>query len=273
MFKLIETQHVREYLDSIKEVNTVAVDTETWYNPSRRDAVIRFIKDSRGVLTPNNEPFIVSMSTDPNSGVVIECNTHTIPLLQEFFSRHRTVIFFNANFDLHMLHNVGIKPRGYFVDIMVMHQLINEEDTYEGKPLFGLDNIARKYRSDDADKYAKEVLNVRKQLATANDCSYHDIDYYQVYKARPDIMIPYAASDTRDTFYLYEKFLPMIHSENLEKPFDVEMRIIPIVFQIERNGYGVIEENVEAAEKRLNKELKDTEAQIHMVVGDQINRN
>lgn len=267
MFRRIPDKEVAEFLDSIKEVKKVAVDTETWYNPQVK-GVTRFIKDPRKKLHPNNAPFIISMSTAGNNGVVIEVNATTLPPLREFFAGVREWIMFNANYDMHMLYNVGIQPKGKIVDVMVLHQLVDEEDN-----VWGLDDIAKKYRNSDADAYANAVLEVRKQLAKVNDCAYHDIDYYQVYKARPDVMIPYAASDTRDTFWLYEYFLPQIYAEDLEKVFEVECAVTPIIFQIERNGFGISEENIRKAEQKLSKELDTVTQQLVDIAGKEFNPN
>lgn len=271
----IDDSRVSSFFAEIKDLPYVAVDTETWYNPRNTHAIIRYIKDSRGVLHPNNEPFIMTVSTAPDNGFVIEVNEATLPYIRDFLETPQRKIMANAPFDLIMFKNMGIEPQGEFVDVLVLHNLINEEDVDEetGKYLYGLDALAAKYISPDANKYAIELQQYRRKLASEMGCSMYDVSYKTIYEHNPELMVMYATSDTRNTLALYELWLPQIYLEELDYVYGIEMSIIPIITQIEVTGHAIDLGQVHTAEQELQAELENISQQVYKMAGKEININ
>ena len=265
---LLDAEGAAEFFSSCDDL--VAFDTETCYVPDLPNSVVRVIRGN-----PNNYPFLFTFSTKDRD-VAVELNERTLPLIQAFLENPLIAkIGYNLKYDLHMCYNIGIQPQGVFHDAMIMHHLIDEEDTppdWNGvddfKPQRQLKELAVKYLDPDADKYEKSVDISRAALAKERGVPKDQIGYNDV---PLDVMVPYACADTRYTYDLFKLWLPQIAEQKLEQVLGIEMATLLACISMERGGYFVDAEYLRRLRASLTLSQEDLIQEIYAIAGKTFN--
>ena len=271
MYSLVNDKDVFSFLEGLTSEKLLAIDTETYYVPNQPERVIRFLgKDD----SPNNTPFLITLSS-PNGNWAIEINKFTIGALKHFLETSSCEkIFFNASYDLQMLANIGIRVSGKIHDVMVMHNLIDEEDMdEEGNYVKDLKGLAVKYLADDSNKFELEIDRIREEIAKETGKKKGEISYYDVYKKCPVTMVDYACSDTQYTLILFKMWNPVIDEEGLRKIYNIEMDCVWAVVNIELRGHKVDYVKLEKLEEDLVTALTKLEQEIWEINGEEFNIN
>ncbi|UTC65580.1 DNA polymerase I [Treponema sp. OMZ 788] len=117
------------------------------------------------------------------------------------------------------------------------------------------------------DKLAESVLGLRtirfKDIVRAGQ-NFSDVPLKEA--------CPYAAEDADITLKFYNKFLPLLKKNNLEKLFfDLEMPITKLLTEMEIKGIFLKGEELDAYSKELGKELEECEKDIYKLVGHEFN--
>lgn len=269
-FHFIPDREVEEELLKIAQLPRVAIDTETHYIPDDKK-ITRFLTEHD---VPNNTPFLLTLS-DGKVGWAIELNATTIPVVKTFLENPISEkVFFNASYDLEMLLNIGIKVQGKIHDVMIMHHLIDEEDTdEEGKLIRGLKPLAVKYLRQDSDVFEKMVDKVRARLAKERKVNKEQISYYDVYLDSPEVMVDYASADTLFTMQLFDLWEPYIEEEGLTNIYQIEMACVWAVVHAEMRGYKIDKPRLKEVKAELSKNVEKYTEEIYACAGEKFNIN
>ncbi len=144
----------------------------------------------------------------------------------------------NLKFDLHFAANDGIFfPRATFICTQVSGTLINESIGN-----YSLDNLATAYRVT-----AKKGEELYTHIASLFGCEPNRKSMGQFWRLPADdkLAVEYAEGDGITTLELYEKQQLMIKEQELERVAELEGRVLPVLFKMERRGVNVDEDQLE----------------------------
>jgi len=154
----------------------------------------------------------------------------------------------NSKYDIQMLQRAGITLKGLYWDTLEAMKLLNEnEPTYALKPLVS------KYLRDKSYTYSELF---------GRGTGFDEIPL--------DVALAYAAKDGDITYKLYQfqRFHLEKHGNILEYFETVEMPLIPIVSEMEMNGYLIDREFAKEYGEELRKEAEASYAKVVEGLGD-----
>lgn len=157
----------------------------------------------------------------------------------------------NAKFDIHMLDREGIELRGLTWDTLEAMKLLNENE-----PTFALKPLVTKYLRDDS-------------------YTYNELFGKQGFDKIPlDQALAYAAKDGDVTLRLrdFQRYHLEKMPEVLEYYETVEVPLIPIIVEMEKEGYVIDLEFAKEYGEELRKEAEGYGKRVFAVLGD-INLN
>ncbi len=169
-----------------------------------------------------------------------------------------TLIFHNAKFDYKMLRSSGLifkngKPECKIVDTMIAQWLLSPE--HNGKNSYGLEYLA------ETKLFLKgiEFDSLVKKGQTFSDVPLE--------KA-----VDYAAEDADFTFQLWQKLELELEQNKLMELFtDVEMKLVPILAEMELTGIHLDSEVLEEYNKELTYGIEKAEKDIYLEAGEVFN--
>ncbi len=192
----------------------------------------------------------VSLSYKPMHGRYInaDCIDDVCLTLLQKIANEFVTIFHNMKFDYKMLnYHLGLTfNRSRVHDTMVMHYILDENDSHGLKPL------AMKYTNYG--DYDKALDDFKKQYCAEHNILQEDFTYDLI----PfNILADYAAKDTGVTYELFMKFWPILQAN--EKLLKVYQEIlIPgtlFLMDMEEVGIPISQERMSAAYKYLDEEI------------------
>ncbi len=174
------------------------------------------------------------------------------PALDLFLRNERIAkVFHHAKFDLNVLRGDGFEVRPLPEDTLMLASLLNlyelprvdapvpasvrAEQYRRERPPLGLKELARRHLDPNADRYEHAIRDFREGFAHRYKVRRADVTYDTV---PVDLMVPYAASDTRWTLDL----LPLLESHadaNAARLYQTERALIPILADMEYQGARV----------------------------------
>lgn len=138
----------------------------------------------------------------------------------------------NGQYDMGWLGTLGIEPRGRFLDVQLAEALIDEE-----QESYALDALCSKYGLVGKDE------NLLKQAGLAYGSSNVKGD---LWKFHSRYVGPYAEFDTRCLFPIFDAQVKEMQTQDLMSVFQLECRLMSIVYQMRKRGVRV---DWDAAEK------------------------
>ncbi len=159
----------------------------------------------------------------------------------------------NATFDVMVLANYGINVRNVDFDTMVAAHLLSRNQ-------LGLKNLAL------------DVLGVEMKLITdliGRGARQKTFDQVPIEDATP-----YAAADADMTARLRGRLEPSIDQQNLSALMrDIEMPLVPVLVQMQRQGIKVDEGSLHEMSRDLNEHMQRTELELYETIGHTVNIN
>ena len=135
-----------------------------------------------------------------------------------------TILLANAQYDLGWLRREGIDPKCSIRDVQLVEPLLDEE-----RRSYSLDALATDYLGIGKDE---------KDLRTA--ASTFGVDPKgEMWKLHAKYVGPYAEMDARLTYDIYQKQLPLIRSEGVEKILELEHQVLPILLAMAERGVRI----------------------------------
>ena len=158
----------------------------------------------------------------------------------------------NLKYDISMLAQYGIHVKGKLFDTMLAHYLLEPEQRHN------MDYLAEVYLNyitipiDD-------LIGKGRQQKTMREVPVEQVKEY-------------AAEDADITLQLYEKLLPLLKENGVEKLFyEIEMPLVPVLSRMEANGVKIDTENLKQISEEFGREIHKIEEEIYQLAGTPFN--
>ena len=159
----------------------------------------------------------------------------------------------NIKYDMQVLANYGITLEGDLWDTMVAHYLIQPELRHN------MDLLAEVYLN-------YKTIHIDELIGTKGkkQRSMRELTPAEVYE--------YAAEDADVTLKLKRVLEPKLKEVGADRLFhDIEMPLIPVLADMERNGVCIDTESLAETSKAFTQRMNDIEQQIYALAGEQFN--
>tara|TARA_R110000787_G_scaffold53739_7_gene125580 strand:+ start:8185 stop:10113 length:1929 start_codon:yes stop_codon:yes gene_type:complete len=175
--------------------------------------------------------------------------------LQDQLNHGMSVVFHNAQYDLGWLLSEGITVKGKILDTMVAAPLLDENRFSYSLNALGSTYLGERKAEDDLRRAAAQ----------------HGVDAKaEMWKLPADRVAAYAEKDATLTLNLWNVLHKKLIAEGCEKILDLEISLLPMVFEMKRRGVRVDVSKAEQTKKFLqdkeNKLLKEVhgESKVHL---------
>ena len=151
-------------------------------------------------------------------------------------------VFHNAQYDIGWLSTLDIEVKGYIHDTMIASSLLNENRFSYALTSIGFEYLAER-KNETLLKAKAEELGLDPKA--------------EMYKMPAEFVGEYAEADAKLTWRLHERLAPEIKDQDLDGVYDVECRLIRVIFNMTKRGVRVdIDKAAGLKKKLLNKEKK-----------------
>ena len=158
----------------------------------------------------------------------------------------------NLKYDISMLAQYGINVKGKLFDTMLAHYLIEPEQRHN------MDYLAEVYLNYLTIPI-EDLIGKGRQQKTMREVPV-------------ELAKEYAAEDADITLQLYEKLLPLLKENSVEKLFyEIEMPLVPVLSRMEANGVKIDTKNLQQISEEFGREIGKTEEQIYQAAGTPFN--
>jgi DNA polymerase I-like protein with 3'-5' exonuclease and polymerase domains len=164
-------------------------------------------------------------------------------------------VFHNAQYDIGWLNVIGIEIKGYIHDTMIAAALLNEN-----RYSFTLNSMVAEYLGE----FKNEALLKAKAEELGLDPK------AEMYKLPAEFVGEYAEADAKLTWRLHERFITEIEKNDLTKVYDVECRLIRVIFNMTKRGVRVDMERAFALKKKLQIKEKNYLKRIKDITGSEV---
>ena len=154
----------------------------------------------------------------------------------------------NLKYDISMLSQYGISVRGPLFDTMLAHYLLEPEQRHN------MDYLAEVYLNYLTIPIEDLIGKGRMQKTMR--------------EVPVELVKEYAAEDADITLQLYEKLLPLLKENGVEKLFyEIEMPLVPVLSRMEANGVRIDTENLQQISEAFGVEIHKIEEEIYKAAG------
>ena len=154
----------------------------------------------------------------------------------------------NLKYDISMLAQYGIIVRGPLFDTMLAHYLLEPEQRHN------MDYLAEVYLNYLTIPIEDLIGKGRMQKTMR--------------EVPVELVEEYAAEDADITLQLYEKLLPLLKENGVEKLFyEIEMPLVPVLSRMEANGVRIDTENLQQISEAFGVEIHKIEEEIYKAAG------
>ena len=158
----------------------------------------------------------------------------------------------NLKYDISMLAQYGINVKGKMFDTMLAHYLLEPEQRHN------MDYLAEVYLNYITIPI-EDLIGKGRQQKTMREVPLEQVKEY-------------AAEDADITLQLYEKLLPLLKENGVEKLFyDIEMPLVPVLSRMEANGVKIDTENLQQISEEFGGEIRKIEEKIYELAGTPFN--
>ena len=158
----------------------------------------------------------------------------------------------NLKYDISMLAQYGVSVKGKLFDTMLAHYLLEPEQRHN------MDYLAEVYLNYITIPI-EDLIGKGRQQKTMREVPVMTVKEY-------------AAEDADITLQLYEKLLPMLKENGVEKLFyEIEMPLVPVLSRMEANGVKIDTENLHQISVEFGSEIHKIEEEIYALAGTPFN--
>jgi DNA polymerase-1 len=158
----------------------------------------------------------------------------------------------NLKYDISMLAQYGITVKGKMFDTMLAHYLLEPEQRHN------MDYLAEVYLNYITIPI-EDLIGKGRQQKTMREVPV-------------EIVKEYAAEDADITLQLYEKLLPLLKENGVEKLFyEIEMPLVPVLSRMEANGVKIDTQNLQQISEEFGGEIRKIEEEIYTLAGTPFN--
>ena len=154
----------------------------------------------------------------------------------------------NLKYDISMLAQYGIRVKGPMFDTMLAHYLLEPEQRHN------MDYLAEVYLNYLTIPIEDLIGKGRMQKTMR--------------EVPVNLVKEYATEDADITLQLYEKLLPLLKENGVEKLFyEIEMPLVPVLSCMEANGVRIDTENLQQISEAFGVEIRKIEEEIYKAAG------
>ena len=158
----------------------------------------------------------------------------------------------NLKYDISMLAQYGIAVKGKMFDTMLAHYLLEPEQRHN------MDYLAEVYLNYITIPI-EELIGKGRMQKTMREVPI-------------SLVKEYAAEDADITLQLYEKLMPLLKENGVEKLFyEIEMPLVPVLSRMEANGVKIDTENLQQISEEFGREIHKIEEEIYELAGTPFN--
>jgi len=195
------------------------------------------------------QPFLVAATDERGRSVYwhfpvdpctreVKVSRTTARKMLETFLKHDRWVFHNAKFDVRALFNIGVDLTPYWDridDTLLMSHVCNSAEPH------GLKELADKYLhfpTRDLESLKEAVRSARRRAPSTYMLHENVEGDYWLLMDGPDakLVVEYCLNDTRRTLLLWKLYRQVIEAEGLEKQYQRERRLLPLVYRMEEAG-------------------------------------
>ena len=177
-----------------------------------------------------------------------ECQKKLELLRPLFENKNILKIGQNLKYDISMLAQYGISVKGPMFDTMLAHYLLEPEQRHN------MDYLAEIYLNYLTIPI-EDLIGKGRQQKTMREVSV-------------ELVKEYAAEDADITLQLYEKLMPLLKENGVEKLFyEIEMPLVPVLSRMEANGVRIDTENLQQISEAFGIEIHKIEEEIYNTAG------
>ena len=242
-YKLIETEaDIKSLVELLSKQKQFVFDTETTH-------IDVYSADLVGVsfAIKAHEAWYLPMPAERE-----KCQ-NKLTLLKNLFEDERILkIGQNLKYDISMLAQYGIGVKGKLFDTMLAHYLLEPEQRHN------MDYLAEVYLNYLTIPI-EDLIGKGRQQKTMREVPL-------------ELVKEYAAEDADITLQLYEKLLPQLKENGVEKLFyEIEMPLVPVLSRMEANGVKIDTENLQQISEEFGVEIHKIEEKIYELAGTPFN--
>ena len=240
----------KEWLKRLKEAELFAFDTETTsldYMQAELVGVSFAVAAGKAAYVPVAHDYPGAPEQLGREWVL----TQLKPLLED---AKRKKVGQNLKYDMSVLANYAIELQGIAFDTMLESYVLDSTATRHD-----MDSLAKKYLDHETIHFEDIAGKGKNQL------TFNQIELEQAG--------PYAAEDADITLRLHQALWPRLETvESLARLFlDLEVRLVPVLSRIERNGVLIDTQMLNHQSHELAKEMHELEQQAYAVAGHSFN--
>ena len=158
----------------------------------------------------------------------------------------------NLKYDISMLAQYGITVKGKMFDTMLAHYLLEPEQRHN------MDYLAEVYLNYVTIPI-EDLIGKGRQQKTMREVPI-------------ELVKEYAAEDADITLQLYEKLLPLLKENGVEKLFyEIEMPLVPVLSRMEANGVKIDTQNLQQISEEFGGQIRKIEEEIYGLAGTPFN--
>ena len=242
-YKLVETEEeIKALVELLSKQKQFVFDTET-------TNIDVYLADLVGVsfAIKAHEAWYLPMPANRE-----ECQKK-LELLRPLFEDESIIkIGQNLKYDISMLAQYGISVRGKMFDTMLAHYLLEPEQRHN------MDYLAEVYLNYITIPI-EDLIGKGRQQKTMREVPL-------------ELVKEYAAEDADITLQLYEKLIPLLKENGVEKLFyEIEMPLVPVLSRMEANGVKIDTENLHQISEEFGREIHKIEEEIYELAGTPFN--
>ena len=238
-YKLVETEaDIKALVDLLSKQKQFVFDTETTNIDVYSAELVGL-----SFAIKAHEAWYLSMPADQQ-----ECQKK-LELLRSLFEDESILkIGQNLKYDISMLAQYGISVKGKLFDTMLAHYLLEPEQRHN------MDYLAEVYLNYITIPI-EDLIGKGRQQKTMREVPV-------------ELVKEYAAEDADITLQLYEKLLPLLKENGVEKLFyEIEMPLVPVLSRMEANGVRIDTENLQQISEAFGVEIHKIEEEIYKAAG------
>lgn len=260
---------VEDFPTTLKTIEDVSPEYELAETPEKRIKLLETLKtcmafcfdtETTGLDALTDELVGISFSFKPNSGVYVPLPENLMEakrIINEFKEVFETEnigkIGQNLKFDIAFLASYGVDVQGPFFDTMIAHYLLQPDMRHN------MDLLAETYLN-------YKTISIESLIGKKgkNQKSMRSVDL--------ETITPYAVEDADITLQLKILFEPLLAEKGLLELFtQVEMPLIKVLAEMERNGVNLDVSALEKFSEELTRDIAALENKIHEHAGETFN--
>jgi DNA polymerase-1 len=238
---------LKAMIADLKKAKIISFDTETTSTDPLRAKLVGI-----SLAVREGEGYYIPIGHVEGEQLSIETAIRSLKLI--FGAESLPKVAHNAKFDMAVLHEAGLDVRGLKYDTLLGAFLI------EPGGQLGLKKLASSQLNIEMTEITELIGTGKKQIT---------MDQVAIADAAP-----YAAADVDMTLRLMKKQEPELEQLGLRKLLDaVDMPLVPVLLDMELAGVRIDPDFLGQMSQRLDKRLKEIEAEVYQLVGMPFNLN